>query len=457
MVGWSSGRAYVTQPLSYRRAMVLAVGTSLLIPVVGLVTAPILTHSLGVAGRGEAGAALAPNLLIVGGATLGLPAALTFYLAKHPHLSRIALGWAAAAATLLGLLALAGVWLARPFLSAGDADLSELMIVGAWLALPALLVGLLRGAAAGRQLWRAVALEKTVSTFLRLVLLGGAALLGRLDVETAVLIMCLAPVVAGLVYGGLLRRPPDRTEPVLASQRQVARDLLGFGSQVWLGSVAIMLMARLSQLLVTPLSNVEQLGLLIVAITISDVPYIVTQTVREVIFGVNSADSDVERLLTTSRIATVCAVVGSLVLGGTLPLWIEFVFGEGFGGATPSTWLLLVAACTAVPGLIAGAAVDSAGRPGLRSVALTIALVANLVGLLLLVPPLGAVGAAIASLVSTLVSTVVVVISASRLQQTRVRDFIVPRKSDVAVVRMSIVGLVRRVRRKPEPDRAEVS
>ncbi len=86
--------------------MVLVTGTSLLVPLVGLATAPILSHSLGVVGRGEAGAAMAPNLLIVGGATLGLPAALTYVLARHPHLSRRAIGWASLFATVLGALTL---------------------------------------------------------------------------------------------------------------------------------------------------------------------------------------------------------------------------------------------------------------------------------------------------------------------------------------------------------------
>ena len=56
-------------------------------------------------------------------------------------------------------------------------------------------------------------------------------------------------------------------------------------------------MGRLDQLLVTPLAGVEQLGLLIVATNVSDVPYIVSQTIREVTFGASSAEADLERLI----------------------------------------------------------------------------------------------------------------------------------------------------------------
>ena len=126
--------------------MLLATGSSLLVPVIGLATAPILTHSLEVAGRGAAGAAMAPNLLIVGGATLGLPQALTYLIAKRPHLTRVALAWAALFALMLGGATLSGFFFARTFLSGGDGGLANLMLIGTWMALPALIVGLLRGA-----------------------------------------------------------------------------------------------------------------------------------------------------------------------------------------------------------------------------------------------------------------------------------------------------------------------
>jgi O-antigen/teichoic acid export membrane protein len=390
---------------------------------------------------------MAPNLLIVGGTTLGLPPALTYILAKRPHLTRVALGWATLFALLLGGLTLVGVFFARSFLSQGDESLAQLILLGAWLALPTLVVGLLRGAAFGRQMWTAIAVERAINSGLRIVLLGGLALLGRLDVTSAVLVLSTAPIVAGFAYAGLAASPPTSADTgPHVPPRRVAPELLAYGSQEWIGSVAVMLMARMSQLLVTPLSGVEQLGLLIVAITISDVPYIVTQAVREVTFGVNSADSDTKRLLATSRVATLIAVAGSAVLGGTLPLWIGVVFGSGFDAALVPTWLLLASSCVAVPGLLAGAALDSTGRPALRSVALGAALVVNLVGLVVLTPPLGAVGAALAALASTAMSTLVAIIASSRTQGTPGHLFYVPQGTDLVLLRSSVSAVVRRAR-----------
>ncbi|MBL8927057.1 MAG: oligosaccharide flippase family protein [Pseudonocardia sp.] len=419
----------------------------MLVPVIGLATAPILTHSLGVAGRGEAGAAMAPNLFIVGAATLGLPAALTYYLAKRPHLARVALGWATLFAVAFGAVTLGVVHLTSGYLAAGSPQLAQLMVLGAWLALPALVVGIFRGAAMGRQMWTEVALERVVNSMLRLVLLGVLALLGELDVMSAVLVMSIGPVIAGLVYvrAGSRVGPPD-DEPLPPSPQRIVPQLLAFGSQVWLGSVATMLLARSSQLLVTPLSDVEQLGLLLVAITISDVPYIITQTLREFTFGVNSAQADVERLLAMSRITTLVALAGSSVIGATLPLWIDIVFGSGFADAIVPTWLLLASSCLTVPGMIAGAGLDSVGRPGLRSASLVLALVGNLIGLVLLVPPWGAVGAALAALAGTLLSTIFAVAVAARSLPAPTHRFVVPQASDLALVRSTVAALGRRLR-----------
>ena len=192
---------------SYQRGMVLVTASSMLVPVIGVITAPILTHSLGVAGRGAAGAAVAPGLLIIGVATLGLPQALTFHLAKRPHLTRHALAWATLLALGFAGLSLIGVAFARDFLAGGDQRLADLMLIATWLALPAIVVGLLRGAAAGRQLWTAMAIERSVNSVFRLCVLGALALLGKLDVTSAVVVMCLAPIVGGLTYLRLVFSP----------------------------------------------------------------------------------------------------------------------------------------------------------------------------------------------------------------------------------------------------------
>lgn len=426
-------RVSLSDNSAFRRAMLMMTASSLLVPLVGLVTAPILAQALGVMGRGEAAAAVAPNALVVSVATLGLPEALTYHLAKRPYITRAAIWWASLFSALLGAVCLIVTFFAADFLAGGDADLAGLIVLGAAIAIPMLFVNLLRGAASGRQMWSTVAAERIANSFLRLGALSVLALTGNLDVLAAVLVMTIAPVVAGLAYWRLAQKPPPAPADA-PLPGPVAPALLSFGSKIWLGAVASMLLGRLSQLLVTPLSDVTQLGLLVVAITISDVPFIVATAVRDVVFGTESAEADSSRLATTSRIATLIALLGSLVLGGTLPFWIGALFGDGFEAAIIPTWLLLASAIVGVPGLIAGAGLGSAGRPGLRSAVLIVALISNLIGMVLLVPPFGAIGAASAGLASTVLSTVLGVIMVSRLLHLSPSQMLMPTRSDVALI-----------------------
>ncbi|GAA4742034.1 hypothetical protein GCM10023328_24050 [Modestobacter marinus] len=432
----------------FRRAVLLSSVTSFLVPLVGLMTAPILAHALGVEGRGEMAAAVAPYSLIVAVATLGLPQALTFYLAKNPELTRRVLLSTTAVTLTLGAGCLAAMaWLVTP-LSGGNSELAMLIMLASACALPALVVNLMRGAAAGRQMWGSVASEGVLNSSLRLIGLGGLALAGLLDVRLAVLVTVVGPAIAGIAYWKLLRRPTEAAPSDAVPMSRPNRVLLGYGARTWLGSVASMLTARLSQLLVTPLSDVGQLGLFVVAVTIADVPFLVTAGIRDAVFGVSSQTADPQRLAATSRVVTLAGLLGAGAIAATLPFWIRTVFGEEFGAAIPAALILLAAAVANMPGLIAGVGLGAWGRPGLRSWVLVATLVTNLIALLTLVPVAGAVGAALAGLLSGTVMSVLAVALTARVVGVPVHAFVFPRTADlrllVAEVRRALGKLRRR-------------
>lgn len=416
---------------TFRRALLVMTSASLLVPVVGIVTSPILAHALGVDGRGEVAAAIAPNVFIIGVATLGLPEALTFHLARSPRATRRALLLALGFSVAVGLVCLAGAWWLLPFLSGGDASLASLILLGTALAVPLLGVNLLRGAASGRQLWSVVARERVLQSALRLVALLVLLATDHLTVVNAVLVMCLGPVLAGLVYWRLLLRPPDHGEEL---SRPLAGSLLGFGSKVWLGAVSSMLLARLGLLLFTPLSDVSQLGLFVVAASIADVPLIAVTAIRDTLFGVNSADRDAGRITTTSRLTVLVALVTGIVLCVSLPWWIGVVFGSAFAAALVPAWVLIGSAVLSVPGFLAGAGLSAWGRPGLRSVALGLALLVNVPVFVLTVPSLGAVGGALAALAGAVVSTTFIVCASARVIGVSAADFFLLRRSDVLLL-----------------------
>ena len=179
-----------------------------------------------------------------------------------------------------------------------------------------------------------------------------------------------------------------------------------------------------------PLSDVTQLGLFVVAITFSDVPLFFANAVRDVIFGVNAREADLDQLAATSRLMLVVGAAGALVLGVALPWCIVPLFGAGFHDAVVPTWLLLVAGVLGIPALITGAGLGAWGRPGLRSGSVVVTLLVNLAGLALLVPRGGAVGAGWAGVFSAATSSVISVVAMARVGGVSPLVFVVPRRDD---------------------------
>lgn len=430
-----------------RRAVLLMTGSSFLVPAAGVLTQPILAQALGAVGRGTLAAALAPAALAVSVATLGLPDALTYYLAKHPSVTRRALMGAAVLTLGVGVVCVLITIGALPFLSTGDPTLANLILLATVLTVPALVIGVFRGAATGRQMWSAVAGERLVNIVLRVIGFVTLLAFGRLSVMTAVLVSCLAPIVAGAVYWRLLLRPAvDDTEQPLGGR--TVRLLLSYGNRVWLGSVASMLLARIGQILMAPLSSVEDLGYYSVATTVSDLPLIVALAISGAVFGVNSKARDAAQLTLTSRLTLLVNLVGCVLVGATAPFWIKPLFGAEFVGAIVPTVMLLASALLCIPGLLAATGVGAWGRPGLRSIGLGGTLVVNILVFVALVPPLGVIGACWTSMVSNVVLTGYMVMVASRVMGVPATDFFLLRVGDARRAwgeGLRLLGYLRRV------------
>ena len=427
-----------------RRALVLMTISSVFVPAAGILTQPILARGLGVVGRGELTAALAPALLVVAVATVGLPDALTYYLAKNPSRTRVALAGATAMSALVGGICLALVWLALPFLSANDRHLGNLILLAMAMSVPTLMVGAFRGAASGRQMWNAVATERVASAVLRIVVLLAFFLAGRLS---ALLASCLCSAIAGVAYWRLLGRPP-RERPGEIARGRVLRLLFVFGNKVWFGSIASMLLSRVGQLLMVPLANVTDLGLYSVATTVSDVPLVVALGIAGALFGVNSAEPDAAKLTFASRLTLFVSFVGSAAISVTVPFAIVPLFGSEFADAVIPTLMLLASAVLCVPSLMAATALGAWGRPGLRAIGLVVTLVFNVVTFVLLVAPFGVIGACWTSVLSNIVMSTFMTIAAARVMAVRPSDFLVVRHADVLFARGEVISIVARLTRR---------
>ena len=443
--------AAVTQPAvrrvgSVSRNMSIALLGNAFPPLVALFSGPILAQALGVEGRGAVAAATAPLALVVTLATFGIPEAVTWVVARNPGLARNTAGRGMLLLTIAGLLAMAAVAVSAPWLSGGSAQVTQLILVAGLAIVPNLLVGVLRGVASATQTWRLVAIERILTSSLRLLVIIPFWLTDTLTPLVATITVAAMPVAGALVYIGRMRSLPARAAEVPPVAH--TRGLLGYGMRVWIGAISGILLSRIDQVLMTPLAGTYQLGLYVVAVSVSELPLIIHQAVRDVTFVNESAESVDDRLSASARISTLLSGLAALFLGVTMLWWLPFLFGEDFREALPVAAVLLAAVVLNTPGSIAGSGLSGRGRPGLRSASLTVACLVNIGLLLVLAPVLGAMGAALATLVGNVISSNLNLVFLARVFGINPLAFYGLRRADLATLARYLRRITHRLARR---------
>ena len=335
-------------------------------------------------------------------AAFGLPEAVTYITARTPGFMRPTAVKAAILLTVAGVAATAAVWLSLVWLSRGDASLGRLIAVASLAITPQLLVGLLRGMAAGLELWTLVATERVFSSGLRVLALIPFWLNGTLSPLVATVILAAMPLIGAASYVRLIGRAPAKEPGTVIPPTW--GDLTGFGGRLWIGSISGIILLRLDQSLMTPLTGSYQLGLYVVAVSVSELPLVVNVAIRDVTFASAAAGAADDRLAMSARISGTLTFLVALGVGGSMFYWLPPLFGAGFRGSLPVAVVLLVGVVVSTPGSIGGAGLSGRGRPGLRSIGLLIACVVNVALLLALVPSMGALGAAYATLAGSVIA-----------------------------------------------------
>src|SRR5262249_9757375 len=154
--------------------------------------------------------------------------------------------------------------------------------------------------------------------------------------------------------------------------------------------------ARLDQLLMIPLVAPRELGLYVVATTIGGVPTLATAALAPPLMARISA-GHIDLLPRAVRITLAVSALLGLALAITSPGRLPLLFGPQFRDAVPMAIVLVAAGVPQAGAGILGAGLQADGVPAIPSVGEAIALVITVVGLLLLLGPLGGLGAAIVS------------------------------------------------------------
>jgi O-antigen/teichoic acid export membrane protein len=443
-----SPRAKTPRPARRRRASSLSAtvarttAANVAVPVSALLTGPLLARYLGVADRGALAAVLAPLQLVTMLAALGMPEAVAYFVAGRRAPMGQALRVGLVVGLLSGLVAAAALIVLAPVLLRKAPEYVGLMRWMCVLVITSMAMAAVRSAAHGMRRFDLMNAERWLSVFTRLPLLLVFALAGALTVTSAAWITYGTGAASMLVLWLILR---ERGEEVAADPR-LARNLLAFGVPAWIGSVASFLVLRIDQALIAPLVGVVQLGYYAVAVSLAEVPSTLHLAVRDVMFAAATNRADPHLIADGSRVLLL-VTTGFACAGAALCPWVlPLLFGDGFEPAVRMAQILLFAGIPAGVSAAVGAGLLSAGQPRGRSIAQLAGLAVNVALLFVLVPSVGAIGAAWTAVVSyTLIAGLSVLLFARHTDVT-VRECLLVRRRDVAAVRRLAVGILGRVR-----------
>lgn len=438
----ASAEASETHTPSVKKSMFYSLLGSLIAPIAGLAVAPILSNTLGDQGRGALGGITSLVLVATAVGAFGMPEALTFHAARFIRRTGSVLKLVAGVLLTLGLVSAGLVWLLAPYLAADHGPWYENLVIWTALAIvPNMLILIPRALVAATHQWHLQALEQGLFSLIRLGTILVLLWSGNLDVLSAVIVTLASPVLGAMVYIPMMIRL-NKDKQLYTGEKQPLGQTLGYGGKVWFGSLSGIVLSRLDQTLMIKLTTLQEQGLYAVAVTIGEIPSVISNAIRNVVFALDSRDSgsadttDIadQRLTMTARITTLITLMVSMPVALTAHLWVAPLFGQDFAGAVPMIWVLLAAAVVGSAGSVAGAGLSGRGRPELRSWSMAIGAVFNLIVLIALTPMIGGMGAALSTLVGSSIAGLSNIVFLKIKFGFKIHEFYFARSEDFALL-----------------------
>ncbi|HEY7331599.1 MAG TPA: polysaccharide biosynthesis C-terminal domain-containing protein [Candidatus Limnocylindria bacterium] len=405
----------------------------------------LLARLLGPEGRGVyALLLLLPTTLFALG-QLGLPSAITYFAGGGRSLGSLAAAAAGLGAVLAGgllLLSLVALPSLRPVLFAG-APLDLLRV--AVLALPVQMTATFFGSMLwGRQLVRPysrVLAVQSVAWLLAVIGVVGIADLGVAGALASYLVVTAggAATVVALVL---------RQRAVEGEGRRTVRigDLLGYGLRLYPAGIATFLSYRADLFLLSALTgDAGAIGLYAMAVSLAEITFQVPDSVATLFYPrvAGSARADADRMAPgMARISLLVTIVAALALLPVAWLAVHVLLPAFDGSLLPFVILLPGTVALGLSKVLSGY-ISGLGMPGPVSAIAAVALGVNLVANLVLIPPLGIVGAALSSVLSYGTHAALTIRLASRLSGAPFGGFLRPGRAELRGLRDRLAGLRR--------------
>lgn len=192
----------------------------------------------------------------------------------------------------------------------------------------------------------------------------------------------------------------------------VAGKMLRYGAQVQVGDISQSMNLRLDQTLMAAWLPPLQLGLYVVAVSFASLSQVLSSAVRIVVTPRIARKDVSERLITLETVFRrywLLSLLATLILALVLPFAIPGVFGNDFREAIwPAEILILASLFIGAKDVLIGGA-QALGSPWLGSRADLVALVVTVLLLVILLPKMGMMGAAIATIAAYATGLIMVV------------------------------------------------
>lgn len=413
--------------------VLLTAGTNVVVALLTLVTGILAARLLGPEGRGELAAIQVWPSFIATVAMLGLAEALVYFSAREPDRAGCYMG-SAMALGLISALPFMGIgYVAMPFLLSAQSP--EVTTATRWylLLVPLFaLVPMLYHPLQGRNdlaIWNGLRILPSTGWLAVLVL---AWLLQRREppfVAASYLVM-LALLFFPLMYI-VSRRVPGPFWPDAAKWGQMVR----YGLPSVLSSMPQMLNLRLDQMLMTAFLPLKMLGMYVVAVAWSNAGNPLLNALGAVLFpGVASQQTPAQQnrvLARGSRLGVLVSVVIGVVLMVVTPGALPLLFGIKFAPAIPAALVLVVAGAIAGLKLILIQGIRGLGHPAAVMWSEFGGLMVTGVSLLLLLRPLGIMGAALASLLGYSTAAVLLIVQIRQLTGYSLASLLCPTVREV--------------------------
>lgn len=386
--------AAVGRQRSFLRSVGRTAAFNLTTTAVSAVTGVLLARWLGPSGRGDYAAAMAYFGLSLVVFELGLSSSVVYHVSKYrsEHADFVR----TAAVLLVPLAAVAAlVAVVLGLVVFGDSPARR----AAFLVLPVGLVVCFAGAAAGSALqsldlpsWNLVRLSQPVAFFL---LVAGAHVVAPLNVVLVVNLMTATFGAQTLLAWWLYARVTTQQGTF---QRGHVRPMLRFGVLNMSSTAPNALNSRLDQLVLALLVSSAALGQYAVAVSLSVLAGPLVMAFGHVAFpSLARGERVVETIKTAVKGSVVLSVLCLAVIVAAGPFVVPVLFGPGYESVTALLFVLAPGAAVVVVNQVLGDVLRGLGRPGAVAVCEWTGIVSTVAGLVLLVPHVGVMGAAVTS------------------------------------------------------------